>query len=147
MTDADRAEGLREWACGLYGYEAAAELLIRACGGRFLQGPWVKYDADRGRYWFDPSVAIEESGYLSGGERRVLAIAASLVSSEHPVDLGDVSGLDRQALSLVLAALAHAGGSHEHSRMLMEEGPDGRPVYVGSERLDSIYGWPEEEPE
>ncbi|WP_260683265.1 hypothetical protein [Brevibacterium casei] len=39
----------------------------------------------------------------------MLAIAASLASTDHPVDLGGViTGLDPSALRLVLEALAHA---------------------------------------
>lgn len=46
---------------------------------------------------------------LSGGERRVLTIAASLASSDHPVDLRDaIISLDAASAAIVLAALAHA---------------------------------------
>lgn len=49
---------------------------------------------------------------LSGGERRVLFVVASLLD-ERPLDIVDVvTGLNRENLQLVLAALAHAGGSH-----------------------------------
>lgn len=144
MDSDDRTDSLREWACGTYPLEAAAELVIRAAGGRLLRGPWVLWDDERARYWFDAETAAENGGYLSGGERRLLDIAVSLVDREHPVDLGDaVSGLDRESLALVLASIAHAGGSHEHCRMVWEEG-EGRPNYVGSERLDSLYPWPED---
>ena len=48
----------------------------------------------------------------SGGELRVLRLAHSLVAGE----LGaTIPSLDRDAMALVLAALAHANGSHEHS--------------------------------
>ena len=41
----------------------------------------------------------------------MLAIAASLASTEHPVDLNDaVTGIDRETLRCVLRALAHASG-------------------------------------
>lgn len=44
----------------------------------------------------------------SGGERRVLVIAASLTRSVHPVDLGDaITGLDTKSAAIVLAALGH----------------------------------------
>ncbi len=46
----------------------------------------------------------------------VLDIAAALAGDGQPVALGEaVSGLDRKHLELVLAAIAHAAGSHEHS--------------------------------
>lgn len=116
MTElSDRAEGLRAWARGMYTLTAAAELLIRF-GPPLLTGPWVEHDPDAARYWFNTETAAEEGGYLSGGERRVLDLAASLASDERPVALGDaVSGLDREHLDLVLAAIAHAAGSHESS--------------------------------
>jgi hypothetical protein len=51
--------------------------------------------------------------------------------------------LDRRSLALVLAAIAHAGGSHEHSRVIVEDDEDGVPVLKGSERRSSLYSWPE----
>lgn len=111
-TEASIADDLRAWARGLLPLEAAVGLLIDVGNGALLDGPWVRRDRD-GRPWFDADVAAVENGYLSGGERRVLAIATSLVGSDHPVDLGDaVTGLDPDALRLVLAALSYAGGAH-----------------------------------
>ena len=104
------ADDLRDWARGLLPLEAAVELIATASNGRLLCGPWTASD-DRGGLWFDPDVAEAEKGVLSGGERRVLAMAMSLASSEHPVDLSDViCGLDPDALDHVLSALAHAAG-------------------------------------
>lgn len=139
----DRAEGLRSWAEGMYTLTAAAELLIR-CGNPLLSGPWVEYDPDWDRYWFNTKTAAEESGYLSGGERRVLDIAAALAGDGQPVALGEaVSGLDRKHLELVLAAIAHAAGSHEHSEAVTTENADGVRQLVRTERLGSLYPWPE----
>lgn len=101
--------GLREWALCLPAREAAVELLLGACHGALSDGPWIRTD-NRGHTWFDPNVATAEAGYLSGGERRVLSIATSLVSNNYPVDLGDaITGLDLGELRLVLKAFAHAG--------------------------------------
>lgn len=101
---------LRRWANGSRPAEAAVELIVSALDGRLLDGPWIRTD-DQGRTWFDPDTATAEAGYLSGGEQRVLSIATSLVSDDHPVDLGDaITGLDLGELRLVLKALAHAGG-------------------------------------
>lgn len=109
MPDLTTADALRAWARCDLALEAAVELLADAVGGRLLHGPWVCRD-EHGLLWFDPDVAAAEGGYLSGGERRVLAIASSLASAEHPVDLNDaVTGIDREALRCVLKALAHAG--------------------------------------
>lgn len=142
--------GLRVWARGMYPTEAAVELLVRAFGGRFAEAgrPWVKFtDQDQLDAYIDPEVLLDEGvdlldkgvdGPYSGSERRVLAVVASLLGGE-PVDLSDVmSGLDRANVALVLAALAHANGSHEHSMWR----PGGR-----STRLPSLYPWPTEKEE
>lgn len=110
MSNLSTINALRAWARGLLALEAAVELLAHSLDGQLLQGPWVRRD-EQGRYWFDPDAAAAEGGYLSGGERRVLAIASSLASAEHPADLNDaVTGIDEQTLRCVLEALAHAGG-------------------------------------
>lgn len=109
-TPDDRAGALREWARGDLALEAAVELLATVLGGRLLDGPWVRRNG-AGGVWFDPDVAAAEAGVLSGGERRVLALAASLASDVHPVDLGDaIAGIDPDVLDAVLRALGHAGG-------------------------------------
>lgn len=54
-------------------------------------------------------------GALSGGGTRLLRIAASLLGGP-PVDLSrNLAGLDREHLQLVLAAIARANGSNEHT--------------------------------
>lgn len=107
---ATNTDDLRDWARGLLPLEAAVGLIITACDGRLLCGPWTVSD-DRGGLWFDPDIAAAEKGVLSGGERRVLEVAMSLASSDHPVDLADaICGLDPDALDHVLSALAHAAG-------------------------------------
>lgn len=137
-----RARGLRTWAEGMHTLTAAAELLIRY-GPPLLTGPWVEYDSERDRYWFNAEAVDATAGHLSGGEWRVLGVATSLASDEHPVALGDaVSGLDREHLALVLAAIAHAGGSHEHSRPVTEAAEGGATRIVRFDRLDSLYPWP-----
>lgn len=82
---------------------------------------------------------LRETGAWSGGERRLVRIAASLLGGP-AVDLSeDVPGLDRQAAALVLAAIAHANGSHEHSEFQFNE--DGTPR--GFSRVPTLYPWPE----
>ena len=50
----------------------------------------------------------------SSVQLRILRAAASIADSQ-PVDLGyTASGLDRRNLQLLLAAISHAAGSHEH---------------------------------
>jgi ABC-type transport system involved in cytochrome bd biosynthesis fused ATPase/permease subunit len=72
-----------------------------------------------GRVWIDVDALSDGTGALSGGERRLLAMVAALLE-ETPVDVVDVvTGLDRANLHLVLAALAHAAGSHEHAEVVL----------------------------
>lgn len=66
-----------------------------------------------------------------------MLIAASL-GADTTVALGDMlASLDRGHLSLILAAVAHAGGGNQHSRL--EESPDGSMNLVGEETL---HPWP-----
>ncbi|MGG6382438.1 ABC transporter ATP-binding protein [Paenarthrobacter sp. NEAU-H11] len=143
MTHAD---DLRAWARGTYTTEAATELLLRAFGGRFAApgNPWVhaKTTTPEGYTegpWIDFESIPGEVGVLSGGERRFLLLAASLAENV-PVVLGDlVAGLDRENLDLVLAAIAHAGGSHQHSDVRLND--DGS-MSLGKGYLDSLHPWP-----
>lgn len=132
---------LRRWAKGSYPYEAATEMLLRAFGGRFAQPgqPWVKTEEGYANVWIDFASIPDQVGGLSGGERRFLLLASS-IAGESAVVLGDaVSGLDRDNLALVLAALAHAGGSHEHSDVRSH--PDGS-MSLGRGYLASLHPWP-----
>ena len=65
--------------------------------------------------WAELDAALAE-GRLRGSQKElaVLQVAVSLADGR-PVDLADVTvALDRRMLGLVLAALAHAAGSHDH---------------------------------
>ncbi|ADX75348.1 hypothetical protein Asphe3_42830 (plasmid) [Pseudarthrobacter phenanthrenivorans Sphe3] len=143
MTHAD---DLRAWARGSYTTEAATELLLKAFGGRFAEvgNPWAQAattteEGYREHAWIDFAAIPEQAGALSGGERRFLMLAASL-AEDVPVVLGDlVSGLDRENLDLVLAAIAHACGSHQHSDIRFNE--DGS-MSRGKGYLDSLHPWP-----
>ena len=145
-TAPDAVAGLRAWARGVYATEAAVELLVRFQGGRFAQPgqPWIMPDTDEGWYWLEPDhLTGLGAACLSGGERRLLAIVASLTGGA-PVDLGDaLAGLDRDTVTLVLAAVAHASGSHEHADMVID--PD-RGVGFAGGRLPSLYPWPKTTP-
>jgi hypothetical protein len=113
MTDI--GDAVRTWARGIYPTEAGAELLIRHGRTIHERAPWlVEFAPDTdglGRIvGIDTARLLDASGVLSGGERRVVEIAASLIDG-HPVDLSDVMcGLDERSSELVLAALAHAAG-------------------------------------
>ncbi len=148
MTDAEHLAGeLRQWARGSYGLEAATELLLRAFGGRFAAPVWPWMKQDGGRPWVDFAAILEHSGALSGGERRVLLIAASL-AEETPVVLGDLlAGLDRRHLELVVAAVSHAAGAHEQVEFLPSRNADGVDVVVPwgpRVELGPVYPWPEQ---
>lgn len=137
-TPREVADGLRVWAKGVYPLEAGVELLIRALGEKAIYdgAPWlVDYGA---AVEFDVDRFLAVAGAWSGGEQRVARIATSLLGGDR-VDLHeDVAGLDRAHLDLVLAAIAHANGSHEHSKLRYN--PDGSPA--GFERAQSLYPWP-----
>jgi len=108
-------EQLRAWARGRYPLEAATELLIRGFDGRFAEPgcPWM-HPTVHGQ-WIDFATIPAQITGLSGGEQRLLRIAASMGADDAAVNLGDcLTGLDRPTLHLVLAAVAHAAGGHQH---------------------------------
>ena len=81
-TQFDTTDQLRRWARGMYTTEAATELLIRAHKSTFasIHRPWIK-PGDHG-YWIDFPAITEHLGGMSGGEQRLLRIAASIGSDE-----------------------------------------------------------------
>lgn len=132
------AARLRDWARGSLPMMAGVELLLRGFDGRFAGSswPWIVTVPD-GRVWVDADALRDGTGALSGGERRILAMVAALLD-ETPVDVVDVvTGLDRANLHLVLAALAHAAGSHEHADVVV--GPDGLGHLT---RPGPVVAWP-----
>jgi len=154
-TEADRDARLRQWAAGSYADEAAVELLIRSGWTRrtsFLDDVVVGYQEAATHPWVDWEslgqilTGDRDSGILaaSGGELRVLRVAHSLAAGE----LGAlVPGLDRDVTAMVLAAVAHANGSHEHSGAPTPD-PAGRLLEAGSGArfsfalLPSLHPWP-----
>ncbi len=80
----------------------------------------------------------------SGGELRLLRLAHSVAAGE----LGAVvPGLDRDAMALVLAALAHANGSHEHSGPSIQDSAgqvvdQGGGLRLSFALLPSLHPWP-----
>lgn len=153
-TEADRDAGLRRWAAGSYPDEAAVELLIRSGLTKraalvthrvgFLDGAHDVYiDWDVVGQILDGNL---DSPILaaSGGELRTLRIAHCLARG---LLQETVPGLDRHNADLVLAAIAHANGSHHHSALAQV--PRGSQ-YVHSETgaqvsftpLGPLYRWP-----
>lgn len=145
------AQDLRAWAEGIYTIEAAVELLIRCYGGRFASPgqSWIVAPGEDRRgnmrqgQWLDVDQLTEETtAVLSGGERRLLGIVASLAGGER-VDLSDaVSGLDRETFDLVLAALAHANGSHDYREPVINREVG---TFHPGEVQPSLHPWPEQE--
>jgi hypothetical protein len=135
----NHSESLRSWAKGSYPYEAAVELLLRGFNGKYATpgNKWVLDPDDRPWIDFEALGVEADNGPYSGGERRFLLLAAS-IAGDGPVVLGDVlPGLDRVNVDLVLAACAHAAGSHEHSDLVMLPNGQGR-----FDRLPTLYPWP-----
>ncbi|MGO1850861.1 hypothetical protein [Microbacterium sp.] len=127
---------LRAWARGMQPLEAATELLIRT-GGAEPHFPWILHDGTQDSPWVAFDDIPDAIGAYSGGEQRILRIAASL-GSDSPVVLGDeISGLDCDSLRLVLAAVAHASGQHEAGKTV--ELVDDKPRFVA---IDPLYTWP-----
>jgi hypothetical protein len=89
--------------------------------------------------WAEFDAALTE-GRLRGTQEElaVLQVAGSLADGR-PVYLADVAvALDRRMLGLVLAALAHAAGSHDHRAAAPAgHGPD------ADVRLGPLVAWPE----
>ena len=133
------ADALRAWARGMYPTEAAVELLIRQGKAVYEGAPWLQRDGDI--VYLDPETLHYESGVWSSGERYIVQIALSLLG-DRPVDLSDVlPGLDRRDLELVLAAVSHASGSHQHGDVRFDS--EGHVVGIGREPLPALYPWPE----
>ena len=133
---------LREWAAGQNNLVAAVELLARSFGGRFASSsmPWVRDDTEHGGPWVDPATLRERLGAFSGGEARVLLLAASLLDEE-PINIVDiVAGVDRYNLTLVLAALSHAGDSQESTEIVATD------VAVAVVSRGPVLDWPAASP-
>ena len=149
LDPVDVENALLRAALGDYSDEAAILLLITS-------GHWLPQLQHRGLITLDGNVDGEglwahiawpdldgalRIGTITGSssERQVLQAAASIADG-HPVDLGDLAaGLDRRALTLVLAAIAHAAGSHEPRSIT--HAPDG--VRHPGDRLPPLVPWPQ----
>ena len=120
------------WAKGLFSTEAAVELLIGhglwLCREDFLEiavefGRGIASGVVMAAVDFEVAARALEAGALpcSGGEGRVLRIAASMAGGV-PVDLREaVTGLDENNAVLAAAAVLHAAG-YRDLRMAAEGG-------------------------
>ena len=113
--------------------QAAGLITIALDDDTFGGGPWAAVQ------WGDLDGALRAgTAFGTGAQLRVLRAAASIAEG-HPVDLGDLAGgLDRRSLTLVLAALAHAAGSHENRAVVRDA--DG--VQHAGALLGPVVPWP-----
>jgi hypothetical protein len=121
MTASSLPAALRAGADGLYAIEAATGLVIANASwlarddfARFIHVGTSITDPRTELAGIDWAAAISalDAGELpsSGGERRMLRLAASL-ADQAPVSLGDaVTGIDQANIQLVLNAIRHASG-------------------------------------
>ncbi len=121
-TDPPLAGQLRAWARGIYPDEAGVELLIGHASflhradftSRFISIPGdgaglAAID------WPAAIAALEDSLPCSGGENRMLRLAASLAGGI-PVNLRDaLTGIDSRGTQLVVQAVLHASGHRPSS--------------------------------
>jgi hypothetical protein len=116
------AQALRVCARGIYPDEAAVELIIGHGAflhrGDFTQhitigeyGPYGDKAMHAAIDWTAAAAALHAGNLpCSGGERRILRIAASLAAGL-PIDLRDaLTGLDDRNLTLAISAFMHASG-------------------------------------
>lgn len=123
LTIAELQDALRNWARGLYGAEAAVELLIG-------HGTWLR------RADFRKAIRLNREGgttyaYIdssrvrqmlsadqlagSSSELGMLALACGLLDTSTPDQIGSmISNLDSVNLGLLMQAMARARGWHEH---------------------------------
>jgi hypothetical protein len=146
--DLDELEvALLRAAVGDYAAEAAVLLLandgywparLRAAGLVTVEAEPVDGQLWARIEWADLDAALANTRLPDSQEElAVLRVAVSLADGR-PVDLADVAvALDRRTLGLVLAALAHAAGSHDHRAPAPAgHGPD------ADVRLGSLIAWP-----
>lgn len=117
MTAPSLPSGLRAAAAGIYALEAAAGLII-------AHGTWlarddfacfIEYGNGTAAVDWEAAAATLEAGGLpsSGGERRMLMLAASL-AGQTPVILGDaITGIDGTNTGLLVKAVIHASGQRQ----------------------------------
>jgi ADP-ribose pyrophosphatase YjhB (NUDIX family) len=118
-TDPPLADQLRAWARGIYSDEAGVELLIGHAvflhradfTSRFITTPASSDGTPLAVIdWPAVIAALDGSLPCSGGENRMLRLAASLAAGI-PVSLRDaLTGIDGRGIQLVVQAVLHASG-------------------------------------
>ena len=114
MTASPLQAALQAGAQGLYALEAATGLII-------AHGTWLARDDFGGLIYhgagtaaidWEAAISALDGGRLpsSGGERRMLRLAASL-ADQAPVSLGEaLTGIDDSTVALLVKAILHASG-------------------------------------
>ena len=111
MTAPSLPSALRAGAAGLYALEAATGPII-AHATRLTRDDFtcfIEHGTETAAIDWEAAVAALEAGCLpsSGGERRMLCLAASL-AGQAPVILGDaITGLDDRNVGLMVKAILH----------------------------------------
>lgn len=123
-TDPPLADQLRAWARGIYPDEAGVELLIGHASflhradftSRFITTPASSDGTPLAVIdWPAVIAALDGSLPCSGGENRMLRLAASLAAGI-PVSLrGALTGIDGRGTQLVVQAVLHASGHRPSS--------------------------------
>lgn len=136
----ETSERLRRWAAGSYPAEAGVELLVRSGVLRRvdLSGLW---GSEQGVDAEVLSGAVLDA-HLTDHELPLVLVALSLLAGgDHAVDLSQVlPGVDRHGMDLVLAAVAHAGGSH--ADRAIERNEYGNATGGIGRRLPPLHPWP-----
>jgi hypothetical protein len=117
MTASPLSSALRAGADGLYALEAATGLVI-AHGSWLIREDFARF-IHRGAGtaaidWTAAMTALDEGSLPgSGGERRMLELAASL-AGHRPVILGDaIPGIHDRNLGVLVKAVLHASGQRQ----------------------------------
>lgn len=76
--------GLRWWAQGVIGDQAAVELLASCGNGLYIRpsAAWVRPCVRPGWYWLDADALADFAATRHGDEQRVLTLAARLVTGD-----------------------------------------------------------------
>jgi hypothetical protein len=133
LTASPLSSALRAGADGLYALEAATGLVI-AHGSRLIRDDFARFihhgSGTAAIDWAAAMTPLDEGGLPgSGGERRMLELAASL-AGHRPVILGDaIPGIDDRSLGTLVKAVLHASGQRQFpSPRLPRHAPAGASV-------------------
>ena len=164
LSEAEASAGLLAAAHGSYPDEAAVRLLI-------VHGAWLRRGDFReqfvtpdqnqaGTARIDWPRAVRETAewVVVPADRAILTIAASLAGYPNPESAAadrwtpiplrwELTNLDRRDTALVLAAISHATGAHDHVEHLAEDLPNGQAAVTNTSpriNLGPLFDWPTE---